>query len=282
MDNQNLYLLGDFLRRKRESLAPELVGIVKPVRSRTPGLRREDVADRAGISAVWYSKIERGKISGISRQTLATIADALLLTTSEKQYLYKLAINDNLPIDRQCRHISTESRRLLDLLNPLPAMFLNDYFDIIACNQAYQLMCGVNINALITDERNYVLLSLFNPEWQKFMDIEAPSSQKKHIMKIAGCLRNSSASRPHDPILASRIQTFCERSDLFKTCWEKNHIQPLQQQEFTYNHQTLGSMTFKKQIWWNFNGDSSARLNVYHPQDHDALLQLTALYQASA
>lgn len=67
MQDENLKLLGDFLRAKRANIQLEAIGLSKPLRSRSKGLRREDVAYKAGISTVWYSQIERGQALGISQ-----------------------------------------------------------------------------------------------------------------------------------------------------------------------------------------------------------------------
>lgn len=104
--------LGEFLRQKRNSIAPESIGLGKPVRSRTPGLRREDVADLAQISTVWYAKLERGKAERVSRQVLVAIARAMQCDDSEIRYLLQLAGHHEWqPKTETCTRLSQMSQR---------------------------------------------------------------------------------------------------------------------------------------------------------------------------
>ena len=83
--------LADFLRRRRELLRPEDVGLGQGPRRRTPGLRREEVAVLAGVSIEWYTRLEKGHISGVSEEVLDAVAAALRLDEAEHTYLFDLA-----------------------------------------------------------------------------------------------------------------------------------------------------------------------------------------------
>ena len=80
-------LLGDFLRARREALQPRELGLPQRTRRRTPGLRREEVAQLCGISATWYTWIEQGRTTAISPATLVALAQGLHLTDAERAYL---------------------------------------------------------------------------------------------------------------------------------------------------------------------------------------------------
>ncbi|ELR64411.1 helix-turn-helix domain protein [Photobacterium marinum] len=277
MSSENLQLIGDFLRRKRESLSPEVMGLPKPPRTRTPGLRREDVAAIAGISTVWYSKIERGKAGGISHEALTALSKALRLSPSEKQYLKTLATQEDDVAKQPCMNITSESQRLLTKLNPLPALLINDYFDIIETNQSFNRMCGLDINALPEEERNYIYLTITNPTWQRFLQVSDDKDLAAQLTRMAGFLRSVTASRPNDLTLKARVSRFKELSEVFSYFWNRNTVQQPEQLHSTFAHAELGLITLNKQIWWNFNGDISGRLNIYHSVNEEDYKRLESV-----
>lgn len=259
--------IGAFLRRKRESLAPEVAGLARTPRARTPGLRREDVADMAGISTVWYAKIERGKADGISREVITALAAALRLDETERQYVMTLAGLDTAPVRDPCLHVNRDTLRLIGRLDPLPAIVINDYFDIIATNCAYEAMCGVDLAALPQTERNYIALTLTDPAWQRFLQVEDESVREGRLMRLVGTLRGVGARRPGDAMLAARIDRLRALSPAFVRAWDREMIAEPEEMLFSVRHAVLGPMTLRKQIWLNCNGETSGRLNVYHPKD---------------
>jgi transcriptional regulator with XRE-family HTH domain len=269
--------IGVFLRRKRESLAPELAGLSRAARARTPGLRREDVAAMAGISTVWYSKIERGRADGISREVLLSLARALRLDETERQYLMTLARMETLRVRTPCMHVSRDTLRLLGRLDPLPAILINDYFDILAANRAYEAMCGLSFEALPDADRNYVGLILTDPVWRRFLMVEDEAVLESRLGRIVGTLRGVSAARPGDRVLTARIERFRTMSPAFARCWDSEAVARPEELHFSFSHAVLGPITLRKQIWLNFNGETSGRLNVYHPLDEDGFARLDTL-----
>ena len=259
--------MGAFLRRKREALAPELNGLPRTTRTRTPGLRREDVAEMAGISTIWYSKIERGKADGISREALLSLARALRLDETERQYVMTLAGMEAAPLRDPCMHVNRDSLRLLGRLDPLPAILINDYFDILAANRAYEAMCGLALAALPQTDRNYIGLMLTDPTWRSFLQVEDDAVLESRLARLVGTLRGISAGRPGDPTLAARVAGFRALSPAFVRCWDSETVARPEAVLFSFTHAVLGPVVLKKQIWLNFNGETSGRLNVYHPQD---------------
>lgn len=269
--------IGAFLRRKRESLEPELAGLTRTARTRTPGLRREDVADIAGISTVWYSKIERGKACGISREVLVSLARALRLDETERHYVMTLAGMDVAPVRDPCRHVTPDTARILGRLDPLPAIVMNDYFDIIAVNRAYEAMCGVCLADLPPAERNYVALMVTVPAWRRFLQLNDETALENRLARLVGTLRGVSAARPGDPTLAARIAWFRGLSPVFVRCWDREAVARPEELLFSFTHAVLGPVSLKKQIWLNCNGETSGRLNVYHPQDDDTYARLASV-----
>lgn len=279
MNADNLSVLGEFYRRKRESLLPESLGLPKSVRrSRTPGLRREDVAYLAGVSAVWYSKIERGKSKGVSATTIEALNTALQLTKDEVGYVNRLLSSDNSPCPvPQCMRLSSYTHRVLDLLNPLPALVLNDYLDIIYANDAFIKMCGLHINELPDEERNYVYLAIMDKVWRKFLSITDKDSLFILFLRLTGILRSNQASRPTDKRMKDLIAMFNNLSPEFEKAWQQNTIQQ-PKLEHEIHHAALGqTLYFSKQILYNGSGESSGRITIYHPQNESDYKRLAAL-----
>ena len=95
--------LAAFLRSRRERITPEQVGLPLSGRRRTPGLRREEVAQLAGVGVTWYTWLEQGRDINASEQVLAAIAATLLLDPYERAHLYTLAGQPEPPIARDCK-----------------------------------------------------------------------------------------------------------------------------------------------------------------------------------
>ncbi|MNG66404.1 hypothetical protein D3C79_246900 [compost metagenome] len=267
MKQDNLKLMGDFLRAKRENISPETIGLTKPSRTRTRGLRRDDVAYLSGISTIWYSKIERGQVAGISPQVLVSISKTLRLTKSEYEYLCNLMSPREITQKDPCCTVSEHASQLLLQLNPLPSLLMNDYLDIITCNSAFDLMVGFSIDSLPLTEKNYLCLTIGNSAWQKLLCIDDDDKLELQITRMAGFLRDTLARLPDDEILKKKIDDFRELSQLFDKAWTDNTVLQPEGVLYVYNHAELGKISLDKQLWWNFTGDSSSRLNIYHPQD---------------
>nr|WP_202436473.1 helix-turn-helix domain-containing protein [Vibrio eleionomae] len=274
-------LLGDFLRIKREQVQPESIGLSRPIRSRAKGLRREDVAYKAGISTVWYSQIERGQALGISMQVLKAISDTLLLSPSEYKYICNLvnSVPNGLPVV-QSATLTSKTSQLLFQLNPLPALLQNEYLDIIGSNKAFDLMVGFSVMEIEPENRNYLYLTISNTDWNKFLNIDSKSKLERQIYRIAGFLRNALAANPNDEKLKLKIESFISQSPIFVSAWQNNSVLQPEETSYTYNHASIGHITLDKQIWWNIDGNSNSRLNIYSPSESIDEQHLAELFDA--
>lgn len=276
--SDNWQLVGNFLRQKREAMDPELVGVIRSPRSRTPGLRREDVAALAQISTVWYSKIERGKATGVSKSVLRTLADVLKFTPQELEYLLSLSEDPEAAMLDPCLNLSEQSQLLLKQVNPLPALIMNDYFDILGFNRAFILFCGVDLGQLVAHERNYIYLTINNTKWQQYLNVESEQDLANHLQRMAGLLRSRWMTRRNDPIFSQRIATFNQYSNDFSQAWEHQSIHPFEHLDYQRRHAHLGLITLIKQVWWNHGEESSARFNVFYPQTSDDMKRLSDVF----
>ena len=159
--SEELIALGQYLRACRERLPP--LESARPTRSRTSGLRREDVANRAKISTSWYSALEQGRDVHISSDALSRICDALQLTPKQKKRIFSFAKASGIKPDQTPDRIGRALQRFLDRLMPTPAYIVNQDWKRIGWNHAAIRLLGYNRNN-IQRERH-----LGGAAWQFFV-----------------------------------------------------------------------------------------------------------------
>jgi transcriptional regulator with XRE-family HTH domain len=137
--------LGRFLRARREATSPATVGLTTDTRRRTPGLRRGEVAERAGISVEYLTRLERGSDRYPSGQVLATLADALDLTADERVHLYRL-IKASSGAECQQSAVPAAPRptvlAILDRLEPAPAVVVDAVSDVLAYTAGFRALAA--------------------------------------------------------------------------------------------------------------------------------------------
>ena len=133
--------LAAFLRSRRERVTPEDVGLPAGSRRRTAGLRREEVAQLAGVGVTWYTWLEQGRPIRASAQVLEAVARTLRLDPTERQHLFRLAeAPDTTAPDHASPLLRPQVQAILDGLNPLPATVVTERFDILAWNAAHAVL----------------------------------------------------------------------------------------------------------------------------------------------
>jgi len=152
--------LASFLRTRRERIEPEVVGLPPGLRRRTPGLRREEVAQLAGVGVTWYTWLEQGRPINASVQVLDAVARTLKLDQAETEHLYRLADVPAVPALNACKGLEPEVQYILDSMTPLPASVTNGRTDVLAWNKAYALLFPFLVDS--PDDKRNVL-------WQTFM-----------------------------------------------------------------------------------------------------------------
>ncbi|MBA2678668.1 MAG: helix-turn-helix domain-containing protein [Ktedonobacteraceae bacterium] len=173
-DEQRRQDLADFLRTRRMRLLPEQVGLISGGRRRTPGLRREEVAQLANVGVSWYTLLEQGRDIHPSSEVLQSIADALQLTPDERHHLFLLADQQH-PVDTHASHeqVSPALHRVLDALNPVPAYVIGHCWDYLAWNTSAEhvLLLSESVppydyNAVWRIFANPLSHHIYNPEWE--------------------------------------------------------------------------------------------------------------------
>jgi transcriptional regulator with XRE-family HTH domain len=160
--------LAAFLRSRRERIGPEQVGLPPTRRRRTPGLRREEVAQLAGVGVTWYTWLEQGRDINPSAQVLDAVARTLRLDTHERSHLFTLA---GLPdtaiatIALECDALCPTAQLLLDQLEPFPACVVNARWDLLAFNRAYASIFD-GLETMPIEDRNCLWLAFTDPSWR--------------------------------------------------------------------------------------------------------------------
>lgn len=158
--------LATFLRSRRERITPEQVQLPRGRRRRTPGLRREEVAQLSAVGVTWYTWIEQGRDIQVSEQVLDALARTLLLDTSERAHLFQLAGAVDPTPAAHCPVITPALRQILTQLEPVPACIQNSRYDILAYNRTYARLMMRDLDSVPPADRNCVLLAYTNAEWR--------------------------------------------------------------------------------------------------------------------
>lgn len=251
--------LADFLRKRRARLSPTEVGLPPGLRRRTPGLRREEVAQLANIGTSWYVWLEQGRDVHPSTQVLESLAQALRLTGNERRHLFLLAgqplPSPALPLEER---VSPALQQMLDDLNPTPACVIGRRWDYLAWNLAADATFAIS-EASPPHARNVV--------WHFFT---SPTTREHfpHWEQMAQGLlaefRTASACYPGDAWLEELIEDLKEASPEFCRWWPHHDASNLVDSEKIIEHPVLGHLEFRHLTLHVFN-DPDIRVTVYIP-----------------
>jgi transcriptional regulator with XRE-family HTH domain len=266
--------LATFLRSRRERITPEQVGLPAGGRRRTPGLRREEVAQLAGVGVTWYTWLEQGRDIHVSDQVLDAIAGTLHLDPFERTHLYTLAGAGVPRLEQQCRAISPALQLMLRQLEPFPATVQNARTDILAFNRGYDaLMSGVS--EIPFDERNVLWLAFTNPTWRKSLvdwETDAP--------RLVATFRAAMASHIAEPSWKNLVKRLRTRSPEFDSLWDQHEISSPENRTKRFDHPTLGLMRLDFTHLW-LGPRSEMVLKTYTPVDDETTEKLEKLHAVS-
>ncbi|WP_051732135.1 helix-turn-helix transcriptional regulator [Kitasatospora phosalacinea] len=221
--------LGAFLRARRARLAPSDVGLAAGGRRRTPGLRREEVAARAGISPDYYARLEQGRQRVPTGPVLDGIADALHLADAERAYLHRLAglrrtrTPGPRPGAERRETVSASTLALLDTLDAAPAFVTGPTFDLLAWNRPAALLMAEPARRP-PHERNLLWQVFCCPYGSRGADNHAP--ERSIGADLVASLRAHHVDRPADRALAELVGRFSAASPAFAALWSQHRAGP--------------------------------------------------------
>ena len=249
--------LGDFLRSRRSRLLPERVGLVDIRRRRTPGLRREEVAELAGISTDWYVRLEQGRTVTPSIATVDALAGALGLDAQEHAHLRKLAGHSTAKTFLR-ETVPTALIKIVASL-PHPAYVTGRRWDLLAWNEAaIDLFC--DFSKLPKSERNLLLFvfadhrarGLFADGWTKVARAMLAQFRATHDFWAT------------DPAFAELVDRLRHASPTFGDWWLDHDIRAPASGGKTFHHPTRGILRFDHASF-QANDDPALKLVIYTP-----------------
>ncbi|MEV5982522.1 helix-turn-helix transcriptional regulator [Streptomyces sp. NPDC052114] len=263
--------LATFLRTRRERLDPHDVGL--PARRRvrrTPGLRREEVAELAGISVDYVVRLEQGRGLRPSADVVEALAGALRLAPAERAYLFDLARQRPRTSDEPAVTAAPQLARLVTDLSPLPAMLLNHRYDILAWNDGMARLL-LDFDTLPPRQRNAMWLCLMHPGMRAFYVDRA-----QVVREGIAHLRAAWAAHPEDRVLSGLIAECAAADAEFARLWAEQDVKVNGRGRKTMRHPDVGVVTVDFEVLMPLQ-DRDHRLVIHRAADEASRAALDRL-----
>ncbi|WP_405901415.1 helix-turn-helix transcriptional regulator [Streptomyces sp. NBC_00727] len=265
--------LADFLRRSRERLTPRDVGLVEGPRRRTPGLRREEVAVLAGMSADYYMRLEQARGPQPSVQVLGALAGALRLTEDERDHLYVLAGHRPPEGARAGEYLRPGLRYLLDRLDGVPVQVVSDLGDLLAQNDLALALFGC-VCTVADEDRNIVLRWFTDPGVRGHF---AAGEHEQQARQLVADLRAATARRGNDPASRSLLTRLLSASAEFRSLWDRHEVAVRRAHPYRLVHPDLGAIELDCEVLATPAVDQRLRIFTPPPGGTSVLDELRAL-----
>jgi transcriptional regulator with XRE-family HTH domain len=232
--------LADFLRTRRASLKPQDVGLPDGGRRRTAGLRREEVAQLAGVGVTWYTWLEQGRDVRASLDVLEAISRALRLTPTERTHLILLGRGEEPPPSRTpAERVSPTLKRMIESLDPNPAFILGRRWDYLAWNRSAKAIFG-DFEKIPRAARNHVWLTFMDPARREL------HTDWEHGMRLmVARFRAESARHLGDPGFEELIHALRQSSSEFCREWTRHNVARSGAGRKELRHPVAGRLVFE-------------------------------------
>ncbi|MGW1185178.1 helix-turn-helix transcriptional regulator [Streptomyces drozdowiczii] len=265
--------LADFLRRSRERLTPRDVGLVEGPRRRTPGLRREEVAVLAGMSADYYMRLEQARGPQPSVQVLGALAGALRLTEDERDHLYVLAGHRPPEGARAGEYLRPGLRYLLDRLDGVPVQVVSDLGDLLAQNDLALALFGC-VCTVADEDRNIVVRWFTDPGVRGHFAAEEHDEQARQLVAD---LRAATARRGDDAASHSLVARLRSASPEFVALWDRHEVAVRRSHPYRLVHPHLGRIELDCEVLATPAVDQRLRIFTPPPGGTSVLDELRVL-----
>jgi transcriptional regulator with XRE-family HTH domain len=249
--------LASFLRTRRDRLRPADVGLPDGTRRRTPGLRRQEVAQLAGMSVDYYIRLEQARGPHPSRQVLSALARALMLTRDEREYLFRIAGENPPPTVGPSREVTPGIRYLLDNLPDTPAYVVDAKFDVLAWNRLATHFIG-DLSAYPESDRNVIRWTFRRPETDVLW---SDADMLRFTRGSVADLRAAYARYSGDPGIEALVTELLGVSPRFAEMWAAHEVEVRRRIVKRFDHPLAGHLEFECQVL--HVPDSDQRLIVY-------------------
>jgi transcriptional regulator with XRE-family HTH domain len=264
-------LLGTYLKDRRIRLDPGAFGFPAG-RRRTPGLRREEVARRANISPAWYTWLEQGRGGAPSADVLDRIAHALVLTDVEREHLFLLGLGRPPGVRyRKNEGVTPRLQRVLDALDPSPAIIRTPTWDVVAWNRAATVML-MDYGSLPPEQRNVLRFIFLDPRARA-----AQYDWESVARFVLGAFRvdavRAGASAEAEPL----VDELCRLSPEFKAMWRDNDVRDAHGETVKrIRHPVLGPLAFEYSAF-AVDGRTDLSMVVYTPATPEDVERIKSL-----
>ncbi|MGN6085120.1 helix-turn-helix transcriptional regulator [Trinickia sp.] len=247
---------GEFLRSRREKLAPDARTLKNGRRRRTPGLRREEVAELAGIGVDWYVRLEQGRTVSPSDATLDALASALRLNKAEAAHLRQLARGDN-PRAFVPESVPPAIERMVSRL-PLPAYITGRRWDILAWNRAAHDLFG--FGRLAPAERNILVFTFLEPSARSLFG-SAWADEARRMIALFRATHDLHAS---DPAFVALVERLRSGNAQFAKWWDAHDVRSGASGQKIIAHPKRGLLRYEYATF-QANDDPALKLAIYTP-----------------
>jgi transcriptional regulator with XRE-family HTH domain len=263
--------LGAYLRARRLKLDPAALGF-PPQRRRTLGLRREEVAQRASISPTWYTWLEQGRGGAPSADVLDRIVRALMLTDIEREHVFLLGLGR--PPEARYRKsdgVTPRLQRVLDALEPSPALIRTATWDVVAWNRAATVML-IDYASLPPGQRNILKFIFLDPR------ARAAQYDWESVARFAlGAFRVDAARAGAAAEVEPLVAELRRLSPEFETMWHEGEVRGAHGDAIKHiRHPVLGAIAFEYSAF-AVDGRTDLSMVVYNPATPDDARRIEAL-----
>lgn len=274
-ESERRQTLAAFLRTRRARLQPAEAELPARGRRRTPGLRREEVAELAHIGVSWYTLLEQGRDVHPSRQVLESLAQALRLTDAEERHLFLLAGQEPPPLRLlEEVQITPALQRVVEALDPHPAFLIGRRWDVLAWNRAADLL--FRFDEPCPPHARNVVWRYFQRPGVRTADLDWRAQARNLVAQ----LRADEARYPGDPAFHELVDDLRRVSPEFREWWEQHDVRGLPDGPRSMRHPTLGPLEFDH-VTFQTSITPDLRLKVYAASPTSAARLAQALLASS-
>lgn len=257
------HALATYLKQRRSRLDPAALGF-SVGRRRTPGLRREEVALRADISATWYTWLEQGRGGAPSAEVLNRIAAALMLTESEREHLFLIGLGRPPEVRyKGPEEVTPRLQRVLDALGTSPALVRTATWDVVGWNDAAAVVL-TDYSRLPPGERN-ILKLVFSDRRIR----DAQGDWEATARFVVGAFRADAVRAGAFPEVTELVNELCRKSPEFEALWRDSDIPTTGGGVKRLHHPSLGLLELEYSAF-AVDGRPDLGMIVYNPTREDA------------
>lgn len=264
MNNQTrLQALSLFLKTQRAKVSPQDVGLSAGTRRRTPGLRREEVAQLAGVSSTWYTWLEQGRDIRVSASVLDCVATALRLTVDERKYLYALALETSsaagaAATQEQQPEISSSLQKILRELRSCPAIISDRRCQIVGWNEAAAHVF-IDFGVIPQEQRNMISLLFMRKEFRRLA-----VNWEHFVSGFLAIFRAYYGQYVEDEWYDRFLAEMKLAHPDFQRLWEQSRVSSAPEVLIEFRHAKAGKMLFQLTSL-QVHGDADLRCSIYTP-----------------